>query len=52
MVCALIYRENADIVGTDRSWEETRSELAQFIGNHPELRTQISLRTYEPVSHR
>jgi len=35
MVYALIYPENADIVGTDRSPEEARSELAQCIGKPP-----------------
>ena len=47
MVYALIYPENADIVGTYPSREEARTELAQFVGEHPELRAEIGLRAYE-----
>jgi len=46
MAYALIYPENADIVGTRPSWEAARSELAQFVGEHPELRAEIGLRAY------
>lgn len=47
MVYALLYPENADIVGTYPSWEEARSELAQLVGEHPEIRAEIGVRAYE-----
>lgn len=47
MIYALIYPENADIVGTYPSWEEALSELAQFVAKHPEIQAEIGLRPFE-----
>lgn len=47
MVYALIYAENADIVATYSSREEARRELAAFVSEHPELRSEIGLRAYK-----
>jgi hypothetical protein len=46
MVYAMLYAENADIVGTYDSFEAAASDLAEFVNAHPGVQDEIGLRRY------
>ena len=46
MVYAMLYAENADIVGTYDSFEAAAQDLAEFVNSHPHLQDEIGLRRY------
>lgn len=47
MVYAMLYAENADIVGTYDSRDAALADLATFANQHPELQDEIGLRPYQ-----
>jgi hypothetical protein len=46
MTYAMLYAENADIIGTYKSMDEAMAELAQFVSDHPDLQDDVGLRPY------
>jgi hypothetical protein len=46
MIYAMLYAENADIIGTYESESEALRDLAQFVGEHPDLQDEVGLRPY------
>jgi len=47
MVFAVIYAEDAQIVGTYESVEEATERLAQVVASKPTLQDEIGIRAYE-----
>lgn len=47
MVFAVIYAENADVVGTYDSLEDAMSALEGFVAAEPSLQDEIGVRPYE-----
>jgi hypothetical protein len=44
---AMLYLENADIIGTYESWDEARDELVAFVHEHPAIARDVGLRAFE-----
>jgi hypothetical protein len=44
---AMLYFENADIIGTYESWDLAREDLAAFVHEHPEVSDEVGLRAFE-----
>ena len=44
---AMLYFENADIIGMYESWDLAREDLAAFVHEHPEVSDEVGLRIFE-----
>jgi hypothetical protein len=47
MVYAMLYAENADIIGTYDSRDAALADLASMVNDQPDLRDELGLRPYE-----
>ena len=47
MIFAMLYTDDASIVGTYKSRDEALRDLTAFVNEHPHLQDEIGLRQYE-----
>lgn len=47
MTYAIVYAENADIIGVYRSRDDAVRRLAAFLQQHPDVQDEVGLRPYK-----